>query len=92
VVLVSSALGDVQGVAAAVKENAQVIVFDSAQDDLASVTAMLDSLVNETGKKIDVLAVITHGSDGTIDIGQDHLKQSNFWAYTSSQSLPMTNR
>ena len=84
VVLVSSAIGDVQGVSAAVKENAEVIVFDSAQDDLASIKAKLDSLVNETGKKIDVLAVITHGSDGTIDIGQDHVTQSNFWAYQLS--------
>ena len=84
VVLISSAVADVQGVAAAAKDNAQIIVFDNAQDNLASIKAKLDSLVNETGKKIDVLAVITHGSDGTIDIGQDHVTQSNFWAYQLS--------
>jgi hypothetical protein len=81
VVLVSNAVADVQGVSAAATENAHVIVFDAALDNLASVKAQLDSLVNTTGKKIDVLAVITHGSDGTIDIGQDHVTQSNFWAY-----------
>ncbi|MBI4962107.1 MAG: DUF4347 domain-containing protein [Desulfomonile tiedjei] len=81
VVLVSNAVGDVQGITDAVKENAHVIVFDSAQDGLVSVKARLDSLVNETGQKIDVLAVITHGSDGNIDIGQDHVTRANFWAY-----------
>ena len=41
-------------------------------------------MVNESGKRIGVLAVVTHGSDGTIDIGQDHVTQSNFGAYQLS--------
>ncbi len=81
VVLVSNAIGDVQGISAASKENAQVIVFDPAQDNLASINAKLATLVLERGEKIDVLAVVTHGSDNTIEIGQDYITRSNFFAY-----------
>ena len=69
VILVSDAVSDTQAIVDAATHNAQVVLFDSVQDSLATLTAKLDALVSQTGEKIGTLAIVTHGASDTIDLG-----------------------
>ena len=75
VVLVANNLADVKAVSdAAATADAKVIVFDAATDNLASVTAKLQDVVNSTGHKIDNLAIVGHGSAGVLNVGVDEIQ------------------
>ena len=66
VVLISNALGDIEGLCDAVVSGATVIVFDAQTDSLGTLTDKLDALVTLEGAKIDHLAILSHGGDGAL--------------------------
>ncbi len=74
VVLISNNLADVQAISNAAAPDAKVIVFDAANDNLATVTSMLQDVVNSTGHKIDNLAIVGHGTLGNLVVGTDQIQ------------------
>jgi ELWxxDGT repeat protein len=82
VVIVANNLADVNAVTnAATAADAKVIVVDAAHDNLSTVTAKLQDLVNSVGHKIDNLAIVGHGSQDLLNIGLDQIQLSSVAAY-----------
>ncbi len=71
--LISDALEGAKQVAAAASPHAQVIVYDAAQDNFDTINAKLSALVDSAGKKIAHLAVASHGEDGVLALGSEHM-------------------
>lgn len=65
VVLVANNLADVKAVSdAATSADAKVIVFDAAKDNLASVTAKLQDVVNSTATRLTIWQLWATGAKG----------------------------
>ncbi|MBI5569552.1 MAG: tandem-95 repeat protein, partial [Desulfomonile tiedjei] len=77
VVLISNQLADVQTISDAAAANAKVIVYDAQHDNLSTISAQLQDLVNSTGHKIDNLAIVGHGSAGVLSLGTDQIMYSS---------------
>jgi hypothetical protein len=73
VVLISDRLTDVDMLKQAASQNATVIVYDGAKDNLDTVNVMLQHAVESSGKKIDHLAVLDHAKAGQVWIGADKI-------------------
>ena len=71
VVLISDALPEQDMLVNAASEHAQVLIFDSAQDNLDTINVRLHDIVDSSGKKIDNLAVLDHAKAGEWRIGTD---------------------
>jgi len=84
VVMVSNDLLDIKGISDASTQGSKVIVYDAQNDNLTSLTALLDQLVQSTGQKIDNLAVVGHAEAGLLTIGSDEITFFNV-----SQFSPM---
>ena len=69
VVLISNALDQVEALSNAAVDDAVVIVYDAEQDDLATITHMLEDLTESEGKEIGHLAILSHGSTGKLYLG-----------------------
>ncbi|MFC1835331.1 DUF4347 domain-containing protein [Thermodesulfobacteriota bacterium] len=68
VVLISNALGEIEALSEAAVEGAEVIVYDAANDDIESITGLLeDSLAD--GQQIGQLAILSHGDPGILELG-----------------------
>jgi trimeric autotransporter adhesin len=74
VVLVANSLADVDAISHAATENAHVVKYDAANDNLATITAMLQEVVASSGHKIDNLAIVGHSSEGVLSIGTDYIQ------------------
>ena len=72
VVLASSARPDLASIVEATAGRAE-LVLDDQGDDLASVDAKLEDLVQTTGKKIGVLAVVEHGAPAELNVGTERI-------------------
>ncbi len=66
VILISNAVDQIESISAAADDDAVVIEYDTQEDSLASVIDELAELVDSTGKKIDHLAIVSHGEPGTL--------------------------
>ncbi len=77
VVLISNASGDIEAMSAAAADDAHVIVFDAQQDNLATIGGKLADLAAATGKKIDAIALVGHGSENRIFVGSDEITLFN---------------
>ncbi|MBI4963444.1 MAG: DUF4347 domain-containing protein [Desulfomonile tiedjei] len=84
VVLVANNLADVHAVTQAAAENAQVITYDAAQDNLATITAKLQDLVSVAGHTIDNLAIVGHGTEGNLVIGTDQIQFFSLAQYSAT--------
>ncbi len=73
VVLISNAIDQIEAVSHAAADGSKVIVYDAQKDNLSTVTAMLDNVVNSTGQKIGALAIVDHGTGGVVKIGVDQI-------------------
>lgn len=74
VVLIASNVGDTQAISDAANPDAKVIVYDALQDNLATVTAQLQDMVNTAGHTIDNLAIVGHSSTGILSVGTDDIQ------------------
>ncbi len=74
VVLISGDLADAKAISDAAHDHAEVIVYDSHSDNLATLTAKLQTIVDTTGHKIDNLAIVGHGTEGALTIGSDQIQ------------------
>jgi len=81
VVLISNQLADVQTISDAAAANAKVIVYDAQNDNLSTISAQLQDLVNSTGHKIDNLAIVGHGSAGVLSLGTDQIMYTSLAHY-----------
>ena len=70
VVLISNALDEIEAISAAVVEEARVIVYDAENASLESIGNNLAELVDDTGRRIDHLALFTHGMPGVLDLSE----------------------
>jgi len=70
VVLISNALGDIEGITNAAVEGAEVIVYDAMENDLGTITDTLLNLVGESGEKIGHLAIVSHGDPGILYLSE----------------------
>jgi hypothetical protein len=77
VILVSNALQEIQSISQAAQPDAKVIEYDAQHDDLSAISQKLTDLVDSTGQKIDTLAVVGHGLEGTLSLGSDRIDISN---------------
>ncbi len=84
VVLISNALDNIEGLTDAADENSEVIVFDSQNDNLESISITLGDLAESRGQKIDGLAILEHGSEGIFSIGTDDIGFFNVSQFASS--------
>ncbi len=73
VVLISNALDQVEALSKAAVENAEVIVYDAELDDLSTIIAMLEDLVDSTGQEIGQLAIVSHGAVGTLALANGEI-------------------
>ena len=71
VVLISNALDQTEALSEAATEQAEVIVYDASTDDLSSINAKLQDLVNSTGEHIEHLAIFSHGSAGILTLSEN---------------------
>ncbi len=72
VVVVDATLGDAETIAdAAAEEGALVLRFDPESQSSADVLARVGSLADEHGGQIDSLSIVSHGSDGRFQLGND---------------------
>ncbi len=83
VVLISNAIDQIEAVSRAAADGSQVIVYDAGTDNLNTITAMLDNVVNSTGRKIGALAIVDHGTDGVVKIGVDQIGSQNIFKFVS---------
>jgi len=83
VVLVSNDLHEIKGISDAAVQGTKVIVYDAQNDNLNTISAMLDQLVQSTGQKIDNLAVMDAGGNGALKIGADLIGSSNITGNSS---------
>ena len=74
VVLVANNLADVETISNAAPDDSKVIVYDAQHDNLATITTMLQDLVSVTGHKIDNLAIVGHGTEGSLNVGTDQIQ------------------
>jgi hypothetical protein len=82
VVLVSNALDQIAAISNAATSGSTVVVLNANTDGLDAVAAKIHDIVVSTGHKVDELAILTHGSDGTIQIGPDNLTSANLEKFT----------
>jgi hypothetical protein len=71
VVLISNALPELSMLSKAAADHAQVLIFDSAKDNLDTINVRLHDMVASSGQKIDHLAVLDHAKAGEWRIGTD---------------------
>ena len=83
VVLVSNALDQISAISNAAVNGAQVVVLNANTDGLDAVAAKIHDIVVSTGHKVDELAIVAHGGDGTIQIGPDDLTLVNLDKFSS---------
>lgn len=91
VVLVSKALDALTGLSGQATDHHEVVVFDETADGLDTITGMLADLATESGGKIATLAVLTHGDDGGISLGTDHLNYFNWTQYQTALTTLASN-
>ena len=85
VVLISNAVDEIQALSDAVMDGAHVIVYDSEESDLESITALLQELVDTYGGKIDHLAVLSHGEAGVLQLSaNEHISVVDILSDASS--------
>jgi Ca2+-binding RTX toxin-like protein len=77
-VFVDSRVEDYQQLITNLKPNQQVIILDAAQDGIAQVS---DVLSRNTG--ISALHLVSHGSEGRINLGSSEFGAYNFGAYAA---------
>lgn len=70
VVLISDSIEEIGAIKDAVNDSAEVLTYNSRTDDIESIVDDLGALVNETGLKIDHLAIMSHGDPGVIEISE----------------------
>ncbi len=73
VVLISNALDQVEVLAEAAVADAKVIVYDADQDNLGDIVDALEDLVDSTGQEIGQIAIISHGAEGVLSLGDGEL-------------------
>ncbi len=69
IVLISNALSDIEALTDAAAEDALVVVYDAAHENLSSLVTELFALVDSSGEKIGHLAIVSHGARGTLILG-----------------------
>ena len=77
VVLVSNTLDQIAAISHAAVNGSTVVVLNANTDGLNAVVAKIHDIVDSTGHKVDELAIVGHGGDGTIQIGPDNLTLAN---------------
>ena len=81
VVLISNALDQFEALADAAVDEAEVIVYDAEQDNLGDIVDTLTELVESTGQEIGQLAIISHGAEGVLSLGD-----GEFWTLETIQA------
>ncbi len=71
VVLISSDLDQVEALSSASVSGSQVIVYDAKTADLSTINSLLENVVNSEGRKIDHLALVTHGESGLFELRRE---------------------
>ncbi len=75
--LISNDVPDAPGIARAANPNTQVVIYDANHEKLDAIDSFLGNLVSASGKKIDHLAVASHGDPGAIYLGSEKIDLTN---------------
>ncbi|MFC1835823.1 DUF4347 domain-containing protein, partial [Thermodesulfobacteriota bacterium] len=81
VVLISNALDGIEVISQASVDDAHVIRYDDAEDNLSTISTMLEAVVDSSGQEIGAPAFLSHGSEGLIRIGASVITLANVGDY-----------
>lgn len=83
VVLISNCLDDIEAIAQAAPDDARVLVYDSEEDNLVTISLMLEDLTGSAGSAIGNLAVMGHGDAGLVTLGSDTIDLANVYQFST---------
>ncbi|MDM8515291.1 DUF4347 domain-containing protein [Desulfobacterales bacterium HSG16] len=78
VVLISNQAPDYQTLADSVDPDAQVIIYDAAEESVEDVIARVTEVSESTGKPINSVTILSHGGQGFFFFGNEIVSASNF--------------
>lgn len=73
VILISNALDQIDALSNAATQDAEVMVYDAADETLSTLVDRLEDLVDTTGEKIGHVAFLSHGDPGILQLGANAL-------------------
>ncbi|MHC5109332.1 MAG: DUF4347 domain-containing protein, partial [Planctomycetota bacterium] len=71
IVLIDSTLDDVDTLRASADSDATVIEYDGAHTSMVDILSQVESLSDSSGRQIASLSILSHGSGGEFDLGND---------------------
>ncbi len=81
IVFIDGALPDAAALAAGVKPGVQAIILDPGQDGVRQIAA---ALAARGGKKYGSIAIVSHGSNGVLQLGTSFLDSSSIGLYADA--------
>ncbi|NJL59971.1 MAG: DUF4347 domain-containing protein [Desulfobacteraceae bacterium] len=87
VVLVSDSLPEYQTLVAAVRPEAIVIVYDADKDSAANIIDKITQVSEAAGKPIDSVTVLSHGDEGSFQLGTDTVTSDNAGTFGTLEHL-----
>ncbi|MBD1927824.1 DUF4347 domain-containing protein [Trichocoleus sp. FACHB-90] len=79
IVFIDTTVKDYQSLIAGVKAGTEVVILDSARDGVAQITQVLAGRSN-----IASIHIVSHGSEGSLQLGSTQINSNNLEAYTNS--------
>jgi hypothetical protein len=77
VVLVSDSVNDLDNLVAAISDEAQIVLYNSTEDNVQTINQALDEVAELSGAKISRLGIMGHGAAGEFTLGTDTIDMNN---------------